>query len=157
MTIRFFVFVERFWRYRLLWKNYFINDWVWWLMPKIYFLWMIVSDDASSTIEIYDLLEATSLLHLLNDLLSLSLSTYQSIRNVALERANISLYRWAKSFYKLIQSTVDDTTTTLIIYRNASIWIMTQTSVMLTDIHVTNTRMSINANHTWKILADCLS
>ena len=70
-------------------------------MPKVYFLWMIISDSASSTIEVYDLFETTSLFHLFNDSLPSSLNTYQDMRNAALERANTNLYRWAKSFYKL--------------------------------------------------------
>ena len=54
---------------------------------------MIINGDASLTIEISDLFEATSLFHFLNGLLSPSLNTYQDMKNVALERANISLYR----------------------------------------------------------------
>ena len=70
-------------------------------MPKVYSLWMIVSDGASSTIEVSDLFKATSLFHLFNDSLLSSFSTYQDMKSVALERANTSLYRWAKSFHKL--------------------------------------------------------
>ena len=70
-------------------------------MSEVYFLWMIINGDAPSAIKISDLLEATSLFHFLNDSFSPSLSTYQSMKNVALERANTSLYRWAKSLYKL--------------------------------------------------------
>ena len=70
-------------------------------MPRIYLLWIIISGDASSAIEISDLFEATSLLHLFNDSFPSSLSTYQDMRNVALEKANTSLYRWTKSFHKL--------------------------------------------------------
>ena len=70
-------------------------------MSRIYSLWMIISDGALSAIEISDLFKTTSLLHFFNDFLSSSLSTYQDIRNAALERANTSLYRWTKSFHKL--------------------------------------------------------
>ena len=70
-------------------------------MSKIYSLWMIVSGGAPSTIEISDLLETTSLLHLFNDSLPSSLSTYQDMKSAAFERANTSFYRWAKSLHKL--------------------------------------------------------
>ena len=99
--IRSFAFAKRSRKRWFFRRNRFINDWLWWLMPKIYSLWMIINDGASSTIEIFDLLEATSLLHLFNDSLPSSLNTYQSMKNAALERANTSLYRWAKSLHKL--------------------------------------------------------
>ena len=70
-------------------------------MSGIYLLWMIVSGDASSTIEISDLLGAALLLYLFNDSLPPSFNTYQGMRNAALERANTNLYRWAKSLHKL--------------------------------------------------------
>ena len=70
-------------------------------MSKVYSLWIVVSGDASSAIEISNLFKATSLFHLFNDFLPPSLSTYQDMKNVALERANTSLYRWAKSLHKL--------------------------------------------------------
>ena len=70
-------------------------------MSRIYSLWMIISGDAPSAIEISDLLKTTSLFHLFNDFLPSSLSTYQDIKNAALERADTSLYRWAKSLHKL--------------------------------------------------------
>ena len=62
---------------------------------------MIISGGAPSAIEISDLLKAMSLLHLLNDSLPPSLSTYQNMRNAALKRTDINLYRWTKSFHKL--------------------------------------------------------
>ena len=62
---------------------------------------MIISGDVSSTIEISDLLEATSLLHFFNGSLSPSFNTYQNMKSAALERANTSLYRCAKSLHKL--------------------------------------------------------
>ena len=62
-----------------------------------------------------------SLLHFFNDFLSSSLSMYQDMRNVTLKRTNTNLYCQTKLFYKLIQSTVDDITTKLIIYYNALI------------------------------------
>ena len=70
-------------------------------MSRINSLWMIVSDDASSMIEISDLFKTTSLFHFLNDFLSLSLNMYQDIKNAALERTNTSFYRWTKSLHKL--------------------------------------------------------
>ena len=39
-------------------------------------------------------------------------------KNIAFKRANTSLNRWIKLFYKLIQLTIDDIMTILIIYRN---------------------------------------
>ena len=62
---------------------------------------MIINDGAPSMIKVFDLLEAMSLFHLFNDSLPSSLSTYQDMKNVALERTNTSLYRWAKSLHKL--------------------------------------------------------
>ena len=70
-------------------------------MSKVYSLWMIINDDVSSAIKISDLLETTSLFHLLNDFLPPSLSTYQDMKNAALERTNTNLYRWTKSLHKL--------------------------------------------------------
>ena len=70
-------------------------------MSKIYSLWIIVSDDSPSAIEIYDLFKTMSLFYFLNDSLPSSLNTYQSMKSVALEETNTSLYRWTKSFHKL--------------------------------------------------------
>ena len=119
-TIHFFAFVKCFRKHRFFRKNRFINNWIWWLISKVYFLWMEINNDASSTIKIFDLFETTSLFHFFNDSLPPSFNTYQDMRNVAFEKANISLYYWTKSFYKLIQSVADNTTTTLIIYHNVS-------------------------------------
>ena len=74
--IRLFAFVKRFRRRWFFWKSHLINDWAWWLMSEIYLLWMIVSDDAPSTIEIFNLFKTTLLFHLLNGSLLSSLSTY---------------------------------------------------------------------------------
>ena len=52
---------------------------------------MMINGDASSAIKIYDLFKITSLLHFFNDSLPLSLSTYQDMKSIALERANTSL------------------------------------------------------------------
>ena len=101
LTIHSFVFIRRFRKRRFFQKNYFINDWIWWLMSRVYSLWIIINDDASSTIEIYDLFKTTLLLYFFNGFLSSSFSTYQDIRNVAFEKTNTSLYREAKSFHKL--------------------------------------------------------
>ena len=54
---------------------------------------MIVSDNALSTIEIYDLFEIILSFHLFNDFLLSSLSIYQDMKNIALERTNTDLYR----------------------------------------------------------------
>ena len=120
-TTSFFVFVKRFRKRQFFRKNRFINDWIWWLMSRIYFSWMMIINDALSAIKIYDLFKTTLLFYFFHDFLLSSLSTYQDIKNVALERTNTNLYRWTKLFYKLKQSTVDDTIIILIIYCNVLI------------------------------------
>ena len=124
-------------------KNiFFINDWRRW-----YFI-----DDKT-----YNLFKATLLFYFFDNFLPSSLNTYQSMKSIAFAKTNTDFYCWAKLFYKSIQSAVNNTTTILIIYRNASICIMMQISVILTKFYIIKTRTSVNANYTKRIFANCLN
>ena len=82
---------------------------------------MINNDDVSSAIVIDNSFKTKSLLYSFNEFLLLSFDIYQDIKNIAFEKTNINLYGSTKSFYELIQSIVNDTTITFIIYCNALI------------------------------------
>ena len=62
----------------------------------------MISDNASSAIEIYNLFKMILLFYFFNDSFPSSLNTYQDMKNIAFEKANINFCRRAKLFHKLI-------------------------------------------------------